>query len=273
MIIDITYIKTILNAEVDDSVINYLIKHFFDYVCKEVSLESSLEEEEILTTKLETSQIPNILEDDLTLFQETIIYGIACDLISTGLLTTTNFQIQQKYQNIVEEPTYCNIFNYCLNQLDAYLNSMSDIQYIRTLFSLDINVISDDELAFLIQHYTNYLISYLVTKDTDEIDTTSPLFKQALYTQIACHIFKVNPTAIISPKSYKVDEVRETFVLDFDKNKNTWCDIANEDFANLKKKIYGLYGLYAYDRPGARTKYGYHGPGGRRWAITHCNVY
>ena len=60
------------------------------------------------------------------------------------------------------------------------------------------------------------------------------------------------------------DEVRETFVLDFDKNKNTWCDIANEDLANLKKKIYGLYGLYAYDRPGARTKYGYHGPSRRR---------
>ena len=46
--------------------------------------------------------------------------------------------------------------------------------------------------------------------------------------------------------------------------KNTWCDIANEDFANLKKHHYGLYGIYAYDRPGARTKYGHHGPGGNR---------
>lgn len=264
MIIDITYIKTVLNAEVDDSVINYLIKHFFNYVCKEVSLESTLKEEEILTTKLETSQIPNILEDDLTLFQETIIYGIACDLVSTGQLTTTNSQIQYKYKDILEEPTYCNIFDYCLQQLDAYLNSVSEVQYVRSLFSLDTNLVSDDELAFLIQHYTNYLLSYLQKDSNTEIDTESLLFKQALYTQIACHIFKVNPTAIISPKSYKVDEVRETFVLDFDKNKNTWCDIANEDFANLKKKIYGLYGLYAYDRPGARTKYGYHGPGGRR---------
>lgn len=261
MIIDPTYIQTVLNTEVDDSVINYLIKHFFNYVCNKTNLDTTLEEEEISTTKLDTPQIPNILEDDLTLFQETIIYGIACDLTETGQLYTINEDIQAKYPDI-EEQTYCTIFNYCLEQLNAYLNSTSDIQTVRTLFRLDTYDISDDELAFLIQYYTNYLISYL--PDDQEIDTSSPLFKQALYTQIACHVYKINPTAIIHPKSYRVDEVRETFVLDFDKNKNTWCDIANEDFANLKKKLYGLYGLYAYDRPGARTKYGYHGPGGTR---------
>ena len=44
---------------------------------------------------------------------------------------------------------------------------------------------------------------------------------------------------------------------------NASTTAANEDLANLKKKTYGLYGLYAYDRPGARTKYGYHGPSRR----------
>ena len=259
MIIDIAYIKNVLNTEVNDTVINYLIKHFFNYVCHEINIESSLEEEEILTTNLETPIIPNILEDDLTLFQETIIYGIGCNLTQTQQLTAINSDIQKKYSELT---TYCDFFNNCLSTLEEYLNSISKIEEIRILFGLDKREISDENLAFLIQHFTQYLLAYL--PEDEEIDTESPLFKQALYTQIACHIFKTNPTAIISPKSYKVDEVRETFVLDFDKNKNTWCDIANEDFANLKKKTYGLYGLYAYDRPGARTKYGYHGPSRRR---------
>ena len=262
MIIDATYIKTVLNTEVDNQVINYLINHFFNDVCKSINIDTTLKEEEIVTTELENPQVPNILEDDLTLFQETIIYGIACNLQQTGNITQTDFQTEQKYKNTVEEVTYCNIYQYCLDTLNQYLNSTTQVDYIRRLFSLDKNLISDDELAFLIQHYTNYLISYL--PEDQEIDTESPLFKQALYTQIACHIFRIKPTSIISPKSYKVDETRETFVLDFDKNKNTWCDIANEDFANLKKKYYELYGLYAYDRPGARRKYGYHGPGGSR---------
>ena len=258
MIIDIAYIKNVLNTEVDDSVINYLIKHFFNYICDHIKVDSTFEEEEILTTNTETPINPNILEDNLTLFQETLIYGIGCELTQIGELTTVNMDIQTKYPDLT---TYCDFFNYCLDILNTYLNSMSDIETIRRLFSLDINLVSDDDLAFYIQYFTKYILSYL--PEDQEIDTESPLFKQALYTQIACHIFKTNPIAIIHPKSYKVDEVRETFVLDFDKNKNTWCDIANEDLANLKKKIYGLYGIYAYDRPGARTKYGYHGPRAR----------
>ena len=259
MIIDVTYIKNVLNTEVDDSVINYLIKHFFNYICDHIKIISTLEEEEILTTQQNPPINPNILEDDLTLFQETLIYGIACELTEIGELTTVNEDIKNKYPELT---TYCDFFNYCLETLYEYLNSVSEVETVRRLFSLDPHLISDDDLAFLIQHYTQYIISYL--PEDEEVDTESPLFKQALYTQIACHIFKITPTAIVNPKSYKVDEVRETFVLDFDKNKNTWCDIANEDLANLKKKTYGLYGVYAYDRPGARTKYGYHGPSRRR---------
>ena len=82
--------------------------------------------------------------------------------------------------------------------------------------------------------------------------------------QIACHIFKLKPNLIGSPKSYKVDEVRVTWTLNFDKEGNTWCDLAEEALADLKKKFYGKYGFVAWDRPGARTKYGYHGPGGQR---------
>lgn len=257
MIIDIAYIKSVLNTEVDDSVINYLIKHFFTYICNQIKIDSTLEQEQIATTN-DSLCYPNILEDDLTLFQETLIYGIGCELMEFNEIETINETVQNKYSDLT---TYCDIFNYCLETLKLYCISISDVEIVRKLFSLDKNLISDDDLAFLIEYYTQYILAYL--PDNQEIDTESPLFKQALYTQIACHIFKTNPTAIISPKSYKVDEVRETFVLDFDKNKNTWCDIANEDLANLKKKIYGLYGLYAYDRPGARSKYGYHGPRSR----------
>ena len=73
MIIDIAYIKDVLNAEVDDSVLSYLVKHFFNYICDHIKIVSTLQEEEILTTRLDTPINPNILEDDLTLFQETLI--------------------------------------------------------------------------------------------------------------------------------------------------------------------------------------------------------
>lgn len=260
MIIDITYIKNVLNTEVDDSVINYLIKHFFNYVCNEIMLDTTLEEEEIATVVADTPQIPNILEDDLTLFQETIIYGIGCELTETDILITINSQIQEKYKDTIEDVTYCNVFDYCLKQLDEYLNSKSEVETLRILFGLKKEDVSDDELSFLLQYYTDYILSYM--PEDQEIDTESPFFKQALYALIACHIYKVNPTAIINPRSYKVDEVMEIFTLNFDKMNNTWCDLANEAFATLKKKTYNLYGIYAYDRPGARTKYGYHGPGG-----------
>lgn len=261
MIIDSTYIKNVLNTEVDNQVINYLIKHFFNYVCRKTNLDSTLTEEELVTTEL-TNPIenPNILKDDLTLFQETIIYGIACDLINTGLMPNTiTEELSQFYKEEIEEVTYCNLFNYCLNQLDAYLNTTSEVDYIRKILFLKSDI-TDEELAFLIQHFTQYLISCL--PEDSEIDTNSWIFKQALIMQIACHIFKLKPMLIGSPKSYKVDEVRVTWTLDFDKEGNTWCDLAEEALADLKKKYYNKYGFVAWNRPGARIKYGYHGPGG-----------
>lgn len=61
---------------------------------------------------------------------------------------------------------------------------------------------------------------------------------------------------------YYVDEVREKFELNFDKAGNTWCDLANAAINDLKKQTFGYYGIAAYDRPGARTKYNNYGPTG-----------
>lgn len=261
MIIDPTYIQQVLNIQVNDSVINYLIKHIFNYICKEVGLESSLEQEEILTIPQDPIDYPNILEDDITLFQETLIYGIACDLINTDeQVIDVPTYLFDFYQENIENVTYCNLYNYCLKNLDEYLNSISKVGYVRKYLFLD-NRVTDEELAFLIQHYTNYLIDCLPKEA--QVDTDSWLFKQALLTQIACHLLKLKPNLISAPKSYKVDEVRVTWTIGFDKEGNTWCDLAEEALADLKKKYYGLYGFVAWDRPGARTKYGYHGPRGR----------
>ena len=261
MIIDPTYIKQVLNTQASDSVIAYLIKHVFNYVCNEVQLDSSLEEEEIATVPQNPTTNPHIMEDGLTLFQETIIYGIACDLININeqAIDIPQYLIDY-YSSKVEEITFCNLYDYCLKSLDDYLNSMSMVKYVRNLLFLD-NRISDDDLAFLIEHYTELLCSYL-PEDT-EIDTDAWIFKQALLMQIACHIFKLRPNFIGNPKSYKVDEVRVTWTLNFDRKNHTWCDLAEEALADLKKKYYNLYGFYAFDRPGARTKYGYHGPTSR----------
>lgn len=262
MIIDPTYIKSVLNIEVSDEILNYLIKHFFNYVCKEVGLDSTLEEEEIATIPTTQKENPNILEDDLTLFQETIIYGIACELVETELIDNVMPEnIYHFYQTDIEEVTFCNIFNYCLKGLDTYLNHTSKVKYVRQFLFLKETKISDEQLAFLIEEFTQDIISHL--PEDVEVDTESFLFKQALVLQIACHLYKLKPGLMGPPKSYKVDEVRVTWTVGFDKEGNTWCDLAEEALADLKKKFYGRYGFVAWERPGARTKYGYHGPGGR----------
>ena len=138
MIIDPTYIQQVLNIQVNDSVINYLIKHIFNYICKEVGLESSLEQEEILTIPQDPIDYPNILEDDITLFQETLIYGIACDLINTDeQVIDVPTYLFDFYQENIENVTYCNLYNYCLKNLDEYLNSISKVGYVRKYLFLD----------------------------------------------------------------------------------------------------------------------------------------
>lgn len=270
MIIDISYIKKALNVEVEDSIIQYLIDFYFDYLCEHVNVETSLDEQEILNDNLEVPiENPNISNDDLTIFQETIIYGIACHLLKMNIsITIVPQELYNEYIELYKQSkeinyeidtlTYCDLFDICLNLLSDYLNDTSNVGYLRRLLGLYAEDISNNEIEFLIEHYTSYLKEIL-----PKVDETSPLFKQAVWLQVACHIFKTNPEIIITPTEYEVDEVREEFGLAFDKFGNTWCDLANAALGDLKKKTYGYYGLRAYDRPGARTKYGYHGPTSR----------
>ena len=263
MIIDISYIKRVLNTEVEDSVIQYLIDFYFDYICEHINAQTSLNEEDILNDNLEEPiDYPNIFNDDLTVFQETMIYGIACHLFKMGI--SISFVPQElineysEYLEITDDLTYCDLFDICLKLLTDYLNDTSNVGYLRRLLNLDENDISDQEIEFLIEHYTSYIKELMPKVDTDSV-----LFKQAVWLSVACHIYKTKPEIIITPTEYEVDEVREEFGLAFDKFGNTWCDLADAALSDLKKQVYGYYGLRAYDRPGARSKYGYHGPTSR----------
>lgn len=263
MIIDISYIKRALEIDVEDSIIKYLIDFYFDYICEHINVETSLDEEDILNDNLETPvNNPNISNDDLTIFQECMIYGIACHLlkmnISISIVPQELINEYHEYLNVNDILTYCDLFDICLKLLTDYLNDTSNVGYLRRLLNLYTEDISNEEIEFLIEHYTSY-IKELMPK----VDTKSVLFKQAVWLSVACHIYKTNPEIIITPTEYEVDEVKEEFGLAFDKFGNTWCDLADAALSDLKKQVYGYYGLRAYDRPGARTKYGYHGPTSR----------
>lgn len=257
MLIDISYIKNVLKVEVDDSVINYLIDFYFDYICEHINVETTLDEEEILNDNLEEPiENPNISNDDLTMIQEAIIYGIACHLNKMNIsIITVPQELADEYNEYTEILSYCDLFDVCLELLTDYLNDTSNVGYLRRLLDLHPVDISDMEIEFLIEHYTSYLKELM-----PKVNTESILFKQAVWLSVACHIFKTKPEIIITPTEYEVDEVREEFGLAFDKFGNTWCDLADAALSDLKKQVYGYYGLRAYDRPGARTKYGYHGP-------------
>lgn len=272
MIIDMPYIKTVLDVNIEDDKIASLVQHFFGHICENLNIDTTLEEEEISLIPLENPDFnPNIVQDDLTLFQEAIIYAVACNIDTLGIsIVPISLEIYEHNitffdtttltlsENGLYNITYCDLFNNCLKRLKEYLNDTSNVGYLRKLLRLHPDDVSDEEIEFLIEHYTDYLSNII-----PNVDTSSPLFKQALYMQVACHIFRTNPDSIISPTSYKVDEVAEWFELAFDKFNNTWCDLADAALSDLKKQTYGYYGLRTYDRPGARTKYGGYGPSSR----------
>lgn len=255
MIIDVSYIKTVLDIDINDEQMTYLIKHAFDEMCEQLNIKTTLEEQEISITPLTISvNAPMLGYNDTSLFQDTLIYNIACYLTHTETSPIgVPLIIIEQYSNI-EEITYCSLYEYCIEELRTFLNDDSSTSYIRKLLNLG-QEIPDTEIDFLIEHYTRYL-----TEIIPEVDTESEYFKQAVYMLIACHIFRTRPQSIASPTEYKVDEVSETFALTFDKFGNTWCDLAEEAVADLKKKTYKNYGVKVFDRPGARTKYGVHGP-------------
>lgn len=265
MIIDIPYIKQVLGTDIEDEKISYLLKHFFDYICEHINIDTTLEEEDISLEPIDTPIYnPTLPNDELTLLQETLIFAIACNLSNMGIsINNISQDIYNEYITFFDtetqyEITYCDIFDNCLQRLTDYLNTSSNVGYLRRLLDVDPVDVSNDEIEFLMEHYQKYLSDII-----PDVDIESPLFQQAVFLSVACHIFKTRPEAITMPIMYYVDEVRERFQIDFDKYGNTWCDLADAAISDLKKKTYGYYGLRAYDRPGARTKYGAHGPSSR----------
>lgn len=256
MIIDVSYIKTVLEIDVDDQEMTYLIKHYFNEICNQLNITTTLEEQEISSKSIKTQiDTPMLGYNETSLFQDTLIYGIACHFNETeNPPKSIPLIIFEQYSGQLDEITYCSLYTYGIDQLRIFLQDDSSTLYIRRLLNLD-NSIKDSEISFLIEHYTRYL-----TEIIPNVDTESEYFKQAVYMLIACHIFRTNPQLISSPTEYTVDEVSEVYSLTFDKFGNTWCDLAEEAVADLKKQTYKNYGVKAFDRPGARTKYNAWGP-------------
>lgn len=268
MIVDINYIRNVLQIDVDDSQLQYLLHHYFEDICEEINIETTLEEQSMSDIALATTdEMPMLGYNDTSLFQDTIIYGIACHLSNIGIdVVQVPNVLYNEYISLLDVSTlsnegdtyiitFCDLYKYCLSELKAYLNDTSQTGYVRRLLNLDPVIVNDREIEFLIDHYTNYL-----SEIVPDADTESVYFKQAVYMQVACHIYRTNPTAIIAPSEYRVDEVSEVFDLAFDKFGNTWCDLAEEALADLRKKSYRNYGIKVFDRPGARTKYHAWGP-------------
>ena len=268
MIVDITYIKNVLEVDIEDSQMQYLLHHFFDEICTKINVITTLEEQEISDIALITThETPMLGYNDTSLFQDTIIYGIACHLNGINVQTVDIPQVLYSeyidkidistlsFENDQYILTFCDLYNYCINELNIFLNDESQVGYLRQLLNLQPDIVSDREIEFLIDHYTQYFKDIM-----PNVDPESPYFKQALYLSVACHIFRTNPQAIISPTEYRVDETSEVFNLAFDKEGNTWCDLADAALADLKKKTYKNYGVKTFDRAGARTKYHAWGP-------------
>lgn len=268
MIVDIQYIKNILEVDIEDSQIQYLLHHFFDEICEKINVTTTLEEQEISDIVLATTyETPMLGYNETSLFQDTIIYGIACHLNNTGIQTIDMPHIlYSEYINKLDLSTlsqidgqyiitFCDLYNHCVKELNEFTNDESQVGYLRQLLNLNENIVSDREIEFLIDHYTQYLTEIIPNADMD-----SAYFKEALYMSVACHIFRTNPQAIISPTEYRVDETSEVFELAFNKFGDTWCDLAEQAVADLKKRTYKNYGIKVFDRPGARSKYHAWGP-------------
>lgn len=272
MIIDISYIKTVLQADIEDEKIKYLINHIFDDICNKIDVDTTLVQQDISDIVISNDyDTVSLVNDELTAFQDTLIFGIACNLINMGIsITPVSLELYDEVINKIDtsnmlpnqegifDITFCDIYTAYISELNEFLNDESEIGYLRRLLNLHKDDVGNDELEFLIEHYTNYLVETIPNVDPESI-----YFKQALYLSVACHIYRTNPTSIIDPTEYRVDEVSEKFGLNFDKRGNTWCDLADEAISDLKKNTYKNFGVKTFDRPGARTKYNAWGPTGR----------
>ena len=273
MIIDISYIKKVLETDTDDTQMQHLIHHVFDDICEKVNVDTTLVQQDISDIVMSDNiEEVNLVNDELTAFQDALIYGIGCNLNMMGIsVAPVTLELYNEVINKIDtsniplksdgmfDITFCDIYTGCVRELNEFLNDKTDVGYLRRLLNLHKDDIGDKEIEFLIDHYTQYLTDII-----PDVDPQSPYFKQAVYLSVACHIYRTNPTSIIDPTEYRVDEVSEVFGLNFDKFGNTWCDLADAAISDLKKVSYGNYGIKTFDRPGARTKYNAWGPTGNR---------
>ena len=80
MIVDINYIKNVLQVDIGDSQLQYLLHHYFENICEEINIISTLDEQDLSDVPLVSEEMQMLGYNDTSLFQDTIIYGIACHL-------------------------------------------------------------------------------------------------------------------------------------------------------------------------------------------------
>ena len=106
MIIDVAYIRQalVIPETTPNSSIEYLIKHYYDYIVEMMNLVTTMEKEEISNTIIEQdiTEEELIINNKLTLFQQTLILGIACSLINMqiAIKDITNNEYEYFIQNI-----------------------------------------------------------------------------------------------------------------------------------------------------------------------------
>jgi hypothetical protein len=274
MMIDIAYIRQALQLPdtLLDSTITYLIKHYYEYLVEMMNLDTTMDKEGISTEIVKDNTIPEdaLIDSKLTVFQQTLILGIACNLSNMQisvrdisdteynyfikLIDLTNIKLNKEGTKYILD--WCILYNSYLAILKSFSTDYSTVDYIRRLFNLDPELITDSQIEFLLDHYTNLLKDKLGGK----ADLESATFKEVVYLGIACQLFKTNPTAIISPKEYEVGDVSETFDTSFTKSADTWCDMYDDALNDLIADSEGFHGFKAFGRGSAREKYGYYGP-------------
>jgi hypothetical protein len=274
MMIDIAYIRQTLQLPdtLLDTTISYLIKHYYEYLVEMMNLDTTMEKEGISTEIVKDNTIPEnpLIDSKLTVFQQTLILGIACNLSNMQISINNINDIEYNYfiqhidltnikltdDGIRYILDWCILYNSYLAILKTYSTDYSTVDYIRRLFNLDDELIPDNQIEFLLDHYTNLVKDKL----GDKADVNSATFKEVVYLGIACQLFKTNPTAIISPKEYEVGDVSETFDTSFTKSADTWCDMYDDALNDLIADTEGFHGFKAFGRGSAREKYGYYGP-------------
>jgi len=128
--------------------------------------------------------------------------------------------------------------------------------YIRKLLELDPRVIDDEQISFLIDHYTE-LIQAKTGAGVDDIDT--PLFQNAVMEGIACNLSMTNKGSIIQPNRVKVGYYEEETRSRADVNRDpTWCEMYADSLDDIIAYIQKAYGFKALTRQGAREKRGFY---------------